>query len=329
LLQGQSKLLGQSLYSLYLFSIFGKAPSCTFPTADQSDKSLSLSRANGGSMKIFIPLSMLLLSPLSYAEVLTSKIHSIVYGQDARGTHLVKLQNGRVAFIKSSDKFLTKSIATSALSKETVEINLSNNAELISIRSVNDSMLFTDETPDFLAENKQLSFTPTVLASEAAANKMFQRLNPFYKRISECSNRAHVWSYEEFSKNGIKTEKAFVFFTAAYINRNRFKWWFHVAPMVSVKKKGKIEKLVMDYRYNHRPVTVKEWTDTFVFSKRECKETKKFSEYDVNPQTEDCYVIFTPMHYWVPRDIHNQELINHYKNDFIESEVRAAYREAF
>src|SRR5690606_15063954 len=110
-----------------------------------------------------------------------------------------------------------------------------------------------------------------------------------------------------FKRSGTKSNKVFVLFTASYINRNKFKWWFHVAPLVEVNESGSIQSRVMDFRYTDRPLPIKEWTDVMVFSKRPCKVTTKFSEYDINPQTEDCYLMVESMYYRLPGDIYNQE----------------------
>src|SRR5690606_7148135 len=131
-------------------------------------------------------------------------------------------------------------------------------------------------------EREPINFQPTVIPNYMEADKIFNRLNPNWRRSSECSNRAHIWAHEEYNKYNIKSEKAFIFFTASYINQNRFKWWFHVAPMLTVNENGQMVKRVLDVIFNHQPVTIKEWTDNFIFSKRPCKVTTKFSEYDVN-----------------------------------------------
>ena len=123
--------------------------------------------------------------------------------------------------------------------------------------------------------------------------------------------------------------KIFVLFTASYIDRVRFKWWFHVAPMLTVNEGGKIERRVLDYMFAHRPLTVREWTNQLVFSKRPCLPTTRFSEYDVNPQTEDCYLMDAPMYDWTPTDLRNQEMQGKYKTEFSQGEIRAAYSEAF
>lgn len=266
-------------------------------------------------MKKLLFLGLVLTSSLAQAETFKSRIHSIEDG-------IIKFDNGRVAFqdVKSFD-----------LSPDDyIKAEINEQSTLLSIEK-----LPTLET----AGLKQLSlqpeevtpplFEPTTVQGMKEAWNIFNRSNPYYKRVSECTDRAHVWAFDEFKKTGTKSKKVFVFLTASYINSVRFKWWFHVAPLYTVNDNGTIKELVMDFRYSPGPQTVKEWTDQFVYTKRPCKITTKFSEYDVNPQTENCYLIYESMHYKIPGDIHEQELSGRYKTSTNESEVKAAFRYGF
>jgi hypothetical protein len=260
---------------------------------------------------IFFPL--FLASFGVFAETIKSGVHSVEDG-------MIKFQNGRVAFLTNS--MVQKSIKSS----EQLIAEVDDESNLLGFRKIGQAE--TASIKNLVAEEPPV-FEPTIVEGPEEANHIFNRSNPFYKRISECSDRAHVWAHDEFKKTGTKSMKAFVFFTASYINSVRFKWWFHVAPMYRVKVGDEVKELVMDFRYTDRPMTVKEWTDQFVYTKRPCKVTTKFSEYDVNPQTENCYLIFESMHYKIPGEIHEQELSGRYKSDTAESEVKASRRLAF
>lgn len=273
--------------------------------------------------KIFALCSILGTLPIM-ADVVKSTVHSV---EKVDSNYLIKFENGRVGHISSFDK----NVGTYKfldLEGESVEAKLDGNYNLVSIKKLKASV-GGKKTFEFEDSMEPPAYGPTIISDMAEATKIFKRLNPNYKRSSECSNRAHVWASEEFKNNNIKSMKIFVFFTASYINRVRLKWWFHVAPMLAVQIGEKVEGRVMDFMFNHSPVSVKEWTDQFVFSKRPCRPTTKFSEYDVNPQTEDCYQMEGPMYNWTPRDFHNQETQNRFKSDFSQGEIRAAYKEAF
>ena len=271
-------------------------------------------------MKSIIAWCFILATLPSQAEVIKSEIHSV---EKIKNNYLVKFENGRVAFLNANDKGF-QSHNFSALENKMVEARLAEDYSLVSLRLLEDQV---DEAVMEAAEPPL--YEATVVPGLAAANTIFKRLNPNYRRASECTNRSHVWASEEFKKNNLKSMKVFVLFTASYINRVRFKWWFHVAPMLTVQEGSKIERRVLDFMFARSPLTVKEWTDQFVFSHRPCLPTTKFSEYDVNPQTEDCYLMDAPMYVWTPKDLSVQELQGRYKTEFSQGDIRAAYSEAF
>lgn len=265
-------------------------------------------------MKQYLLLTAVLASAGIQAETFTGRIHSVEDG-------MIKFENGRVAFLDSK--------AVDLSPKQLVKVEIDEKSSLISLEKKSDITPPDMKLLEDPAPTTPPVFEPTVIQGMDEAWNIFNRSNPNWKRISECTDRAHVWAHDEFKLNGTKSKKAFVFFTASYINSVRFKWWFHVAPMYTVNDRGTMKELVMDYRYTDRPMTVKEWTDQFVYTKRSCKVTTKFSEYDVNPQTENCYLIFESMHYKIPGEIHEQETSGRYKTTTSESEIRAARGYAF
>lgn len=266
-------------------------------------------------MKVFLFL-LVLINFNSYAETFRSEI----FHYDSENK-LVKFNNGRVAKVRQENigKYIGKLVEAKIDDKNFIE----------SIKALANRNQMTKSSYLKILENNPVPFEATVLPSYQAANELFHRLDNNYVRRSECTDRAHVWAYDEFKKNGVNSNKIFIFFTASYINRNNFKWWFHVAPLVKVNENGKIVDRVLDYQFMDRPSTVKEWSDLQVSSKRDCKVTSKFSEYDVNPQTEDCYMIYESMYYRLPGDIHAQEIKNEYRNSFSESEVNLARKTGF
>jgi hypothetical protein len=268
-------------------------------------------------MKNFITLCILVASASAMADIVRSPIHSV---EEVNGTHLIKFANGRVAFSDSPSDLIKGDVVEAKLDKKQNLLAIQTLSSRPAIKSV-ENFLETVEPP---------VYEPTVIGSYAEAVTIFNRLNPNYKRASECSNRAHVWASEEFKKNGIKSQKAFLFFTATYITRTRSKWWFHVAPALVVKENGKLQTRVLDYMFNRAPLTVKEWKDQFVFTKRDCLPLVSFTAYDQNAdQTQDCYEKITTMYDWMPTDFKIQETTGQYKTQFSQSEINAAYSEAF
>ena len=230
---------------------------------------------------------------------------------------MLKFSNGRVAL--TDDVLHLKN-------NDSYEVVVDEKQNLIQIQSDDKALPLDSELP--LHFFMSAPPTPTLISVHQAYD-IFNRLNSRYKRSSECSNRAHVWAWEEFTKHHMTSEKVYVLFTASYINKHRFKWWFHVAPLFSIKKDNNVEKWVFDFMFNPRPVTIKEWTDGFVFTKKPCLYTEKFSEYDVNPQTEDCYLMVDSMFTWNPIDLKNKELSGQSKSQFSRGEINFAYKQAF
>lgn len=253
------------------------------------------------------------------AEILKDKIHSVL--EDPHGeSHIVRFSEGRVGFVS---KHLLEEVKNSVGAE--VEADLDGK---YSLKSFHVTQAPSSSENDLSLKNLPFvdppAYEPTSI-SAAQVQEIFQTLNPNFKRLSECSDRAHVWAYDVFKKSGIKSQKAFILFTASYINRVRFKWWFHVAPMFTVGD----QKMITDVMYKDRAVTLKEWSDMMVFSLRDCKMTTKFSEYDVNPQTEDCYMIHTNMYYRLPGDIHEEETRGVYRSSWNDFEVTSSRSRAF
>lgn len=270
-------------------------------------------------MKFFMIIACLISFQVA-AETLNDSIHSIVKADET--THLVRFSSGRVALVKNGEEgVLAEAIKAHGFQ---VEAGLDNKNNLISLKTKS-SLKFLN---DVVEPGVPPVYQPSVV-SETEIQNMYNRMNPNYKRRSECSDRAHVWAHDEFKRNGVMGQKAFIFIVNQYIIKHNFKWWFHVAPMYDVQTRGGIQKMVLDYQYKDRPVTVKEWSDMMIFSKKDCKMTTKFSEYDVNPQTEDCYMIFESMYYHFPLEIHEQETKGVYRSSFKDFEVNNARSGAF
>jgi hypothetical protein len=263
--------------------------------------------------KIILFILSLLLTRTLIAESFQAKLVATEKAQE--NNFLLKFSNGRVAFTTSPN---------ANLEHTNYQVSVDEDQNLLQLQVSDDRPEAAEEKNYFLS----LENAPTLI-SEEEARKIFHRLNSNYKRSSECSNRAHVWAWEEFKNNKITSEKVYVLFTASYINRHRFKWWFHVAPLLSVQTGDQVEKWVFDFMFNPHPVTIKQWTDGFVYSHRPCQLTERFSEYDVNPQTEDCYLMIDSMFTWNPIDMKNQELYGRYKTQFVRGEINFAYQQAF
>jgi hypothetical protein len=239
---------------------------------------------------------------IGFQAVADDSIHSIVRGHQGE-PHLVKFNSGAVKFIEAGEEHL---LAPYEAKLQFTKANSRIENKLLSLQ--------TDE-----------EYVPTPVADKDLQS-IWNRMNPYIKRKSECSDRAHVWSFDEFQKTGTKSQKAFLLLTNGYIIRNRFKWWFHVAPMYTTTSG---QKIVMDYQFLDHPVTFEEWKNRLVFTKRACVTDFRFLDYDAGAdQSQDCYTKQVPMYFYIPGDIGNLES-GRGKTGWSNAEVNGARSRAF
>ncbi len=262
-------------------------------------------------MKIFFLL--LTLAPLAQAERFQGQIESIDYGIKNQ-EHLLKMADGRVIFVKPDSGLLSPKTSYQGTS---VEIEVDKNDNLLSISTI------PDESANDLEErsvNEKLNQSD--LPSEAEASRIFAGMNRSYYSETQCTDRAHVWTYEEYKKNNLISRKVFLFFTNTYIRRYHFNWWFHVSPYVLVQGNERI----MDRRYTSGPRNVKTWTDIFVHSKKTCP-VSTYRYYRANKNgPEHCVLVKADMYYRLPYHVRMLEDYGQRKSSFNMSEVNGSYR---
>lgn len=253
-------------------------------------------------MKSFMVIAFLFYG-LGAQAVTDDGIYSITKGGEGE-PHLVKFNSGEVKFIEQDEhQLLAKYEKLLKSSRPLNQVNLE------------EKQLVLEET----------GFEPSIVP-DSEIPRIFNDFNPYIKRRSECSDRAHVWAWDEFTKTGIKSQKAFLMLTDTYIKRHRYKWWFHVAPMFTTASG---QQIVMDYQFIDRPVTYTEWKNNLVFTKRDCVTEFSFLAYDAGAdQTQDCYIAFEPMYYYIPQDIGNRER-GRGKTGWSTGEVRSSRSRAF
>ncbi len=270
----------------------------------------------------FLPVLWILFAFTAYAERLTTKISHIEEGKNARDEHLILFQNGRVGFVSAAEKSSLNMLKESMRRGEWLEIELDRKNNFVGGSVVAAPKSFPSlNDPD----PGEMSYVPTNLATYDEANAAFLRMNRRHQRASQCYNRAHIWTYEEFQRSQLRTMKLFLFFTRSYIRKYRYNWWFHVTPMTYVNGTA----MTMDRTFMKRPVEIKTWTDNFIYSKRNCPIISKYSQYRNNQEVEHCYLHPASMYYWQPRDLETNERNGFEKKQYVRSEVSWAYQEAF
>lgn len=251
---------------------------------------------------------VIIIFPSLRAESVRSRVYEIDVSMEKGSPHLVKFENGRVAFIDWENKTALQAFQANLKAQETLVVDV-------------------DKFSNVQAMGKP--FRPYIFKDERNISVVFSRMRRGWQEESQCYNRAHIWAYEEYKRTGLRSMKLFLFFTSQYIRKYKFEWWFHVAPMTLVNKNGKGHPKVLDARYTGGPRDLRTWTNVFIKSKRECPLIKMYSQYRKTKSTEDCYLIPASMYYWQPRDLDTFEKTHKEKSSFIQREVDYALKEAF
>lgn len=276
-------------------------------------------------MRILSLICLFIAAPI-WANTITSTIHSIDL-DDKGNDHFLMLESGEVVFV--DDINMIEDLAR-ASSEDKIEFRLNSDKELVYWRSVPEEI---DYTSELLATGPMTTspvYTPTLLSGRATLATIFANLRPDSKRRAECFHRAYIWAFEENKRSGRLLTKHFLFFTRKYIREARYKWWFHVAPSVLFENEsGNNEFMMFDKTFAKKALTVKEWTDLFISSKRSCPVVYKYSHYNNHQESEHCYLIPTPMHYLQPLDIENFEKTGIEKTHFHPGDLNISYRRGF
>lgn len=276
-------------------------------------------------MKMMLSIFFLALSVSAVADSFTSEVNSIDISKRKNSPHLILMENGRVVFVDYQDEHVLRAFEASMKRDELLEVEVSRDNGFKSAQTVSDE----EEFPGGTVGSTHLMFDPTVVSSHSRATSIFRRMRRDYQNDSQCYNRAHVWAYEEYLNSGLKSKKLFMFFTRRYIRNYRYKWWFHVAPMVLVKQGRSTVERVLDRRYTGGPRYVSTWTRNFVHSGRKCPVVYRYNDYRNNQESQDCYLIPVSMYFWQPRDILRRDQTGSEKTQFFKREVDHAYWEAF
>jgi hypothetical protein len=167
------------------------------------------------------------------------------------------------------------------------------------------------------------------ILDEGLMTRWFKSMNRRTRYRAQCYNRAHVWAFEANRDLGIRSEKIFMFFSSRYIREYRYRWWFHVAPLIWVDTPDGPQERVMDPTFFDRPVPLKTWSDDFIKPQTPCKRVTRYSEYATLPHTEYCYFLSASMFSWQPKDLEAMDQGVPEKDRFVQFDIDTAYRQAF
>lgn len=187
-------------------------------------------------------------------------------------------------------------------------------------------------------------YQPTVFKSYSDVKKVFDDYMPLgfktgtWGRVSQCYQRAELWSYNLYRNYQINPMKVFIFYTHTYRRAYDFDWWFHVAPYVLMRNPStqQLEEYVLDPIFVDEPLSMKPWTDLFLESHRKCAEFVPYEKFrrevengpDAIYGHEHCYIVRVPATDYDPTDVEAREAgrINgyHYNMDELQQAVTYA-----
>jgi hypothetical protein len=270
--------------------------------------------------KFLIPLTLALLSTSALAERMNGTIHSFNRGKNGE-SHLLFLNSGRVIMIKPNGRFSFSRLDFKPGTN--IELDVDENNELEAVSSMPDESFPSEEEPPMPIP---ASTDTTVLPNMAAASNVFSGMNRSWKSNTECTDRAHIWSYEEWKKRSLVSRKVFMFFTDTYIRRYNYHWWFHVSPYTLVQSGDGVTEQVLDRRYTSGPRGMKSWSDIFIRSKKSCP-VKTYAYYRANQNgAEHCFHVKSNMYNRLPYHVRQQENTGRVQTKFSTSEVNFSYR---
>ncbi len=266
--------------------------------------------------KVLTFLICIMITSAAFAERFIDTIHSVSKDQEDQ-ERLVYLTNGRIFFFNSQyfspDDFMTG---------DRVEVEVDKNNRLLSVKSL--PKTFAKEEGFDAFDN--ISEDATILPDYSEASRIFNGMNRNYYNRTECTDRAHVWSYEEWKKHKLISRKVFMFFTSTYIRKYNYKWWFHVSPYALVKENEIVTEYVMDRRFINTPLTMKAWSDVFIQSKKSCP-VSTYAHYRANNYgPEHCFHVKSHMYNRLPLHVENEENTGQSRSQFNSSEVNYSYR---
>ena len=272
-------------------------------------------------MKIAAVL-LLFFSLSAWAEIF--EVHSVARHVIQEKTWIVKFMDGRVGFWNEEDDL---NLDVRTFTNAIIDARLSENNILTGVRIVGYLQNKVSRSTDKILPAPH--YTPTVYPSYQFATDVLRGMRRQWKNDSQCYDRSHVWSYDELYWGRRYFQKAFLFFSDAYIARYNFPWWFHTAPYALVRLNGEVVERIMDPAFVQYPYKFKLWTDLFMKNKAECKVVEKYSDYSGHPGEDDCYIMKASIYFWQPKDLEAYERSGVEKTKFIEWEVKHAYENGF
>lgn len=230
---------------------------------------------------------------------------------------LIKFQNARVG-LDYHQKF-----ADAILPGDLVKVTVTEESRVIEIEKLEDLEIpYTINSP-FIDSD----YHPTVLTSFSEAQRILNQMRGDFLGVSQSFNLSHIWAHETYKKEKINSQKAFLFFSDAFIRRTQNKYWFHVSPLFHYHtREMKVDEVILDKNLSQAPLTVGGWVSQLMKQKIHCPSKKTFHEAK---EARDCALVKTSMYYWQPRDLEALEQDRLFRVNFFDFELQTAFGASF
>ncbi len=292
-------------------------------------------------MRKFLFMFLMLSVTAVQAEKTTVGISEIEPVDGQSGTFAIYASDGEIYELEDVKNVNLAEARKALLNNEQVTLELNEFSSTEDALGMRNQILNIKRIPNLKNKktssrvNKSLYDSASLLSdyitdfrSSSAVDRVFYSQRTDVKKKSQCYNRAHVWSYEmrKFSENGRKVQpgKMWIYFTKKYIRSYNYKWWFHVAPFVTLNG----QDMVMDRKFLKSPVTRRNWSDFFITPRTHCPQISRYSQYKNNPFQGDCFLMRTSVHYHQPYQAENVETgRGRPQVNWQEWELKAAYKD--
>lgn len=296
-------------------------------------------------MKMIIGvLAASLMSFTAFAEERTFGVVEMNAPKVENGAFSVYATDGRIYEIEQNATDLVELVQTAMEEETEVTIELDSSSvveDLVEKRNQITNIVLTSSMTAEKADSLESRFQTKSVVAGSLMNARITNVSSYYdaerifagmrtrlKRKSQCYNRAHVWAWDLYSKryNGsrIQVGKTWIFFTSKYINQYDYKWWFHIAPNITVNG----QEYIMDRTFSKKPETRQEWTNHYMKRNDVCPQAMKYSDYRKNQYSANCFIMKSSVHYWQPHHLKNHEKKGKVQTKWNRGALKKAYRDA-
>lgn len=281
--------------------------------------------------------TLLLMTSFAATAGINTHVVHMENGLNNADTEVFVSYDGRVFNLEADREDLREKLEYARENNLEVELEVEDSMVLHpdTVERIEDVQIIEEITPELQESDALLTpmtgYSPSNVESYEKANEIFLSLNDSTKWFSQCFNRAHIWAKEMFDNYGVHSMKILIYYTKRYRREVSKKWWFHIAPMVSVNG----DFYVMDREFTRNPVTDTEWEQ--IFTKKmgdtdyRCKKIDNIKEFynEENTNNEFCNIQHTSMYYWEPNDMSRLDKTGAEKTTWVNWELRVAAKEAF